>query len=451
MNIPFSSLPEKIYSYIGETNFLDNSHKKPNFPFGQVRKDMPAKKTTGKEGEISYTFVLTNIKSEATKSPSDIYFDNLVIFESVKSKNFTYIIRYEPTEEWYSKSKDFKNYSGKITFYTVEGDKLNGIEMAGGEMLEKNASQNNKGSCALIFDHAVTICTPIYISDMGFVDVCNTTYYYNLECTSTGGDPGDNYDYSNESGDDPGEFPSTGGVYTPPTIPDPEPEEITVKVDRDSSFVANQKINCTYERLIEENSIGDILIDFFGEDALFDVTFNVVENLNCNGNTNASGCTTPLDGDAYRIDIDLDYINNINTPTIFLAQTLVHEAIHANLFAAVKKLNYGISPSDTSFEGLYEEYRKLQNWQHEYMADHYTGIMQDALREVHPLLNDSIFLNNYDNNSLWDWDEFYEYMSFRGLEDTQAGSEYFNDNSNSPELYSYDAEAFSTKNPNCDE
>jgi len=71
----------------------------------------------------------------------------------------------------------------------------------------------------------------------------------------------------------------------------------------------------------------------------------------CIGNTNSTGCTTPLGGN--------DYINS-NTPTIFLAQTLVHEAIHANLYAAVKKLNNGATRTDTSFESLYEDYRQLQ-------------------------------------------------------------------------------------------
>ncbi len=84
------------------------------------------------------------------------------------------------------------------------------------------------------------------------------------------------------------------------------------------------------------------------------------------------------------------------------------------------------------------------------MADHYTGIMQEAIREVHPNLNDDQFLNNYDNNTLWDWGEFYEYISYRGLDRTEAGEEYFDDNEDKINLYKPDTESLSTKIPNCD-
>lgn len=224
------------------------------------------------------------------------------------------------------------------------------------------------------------------------------------------------------------------------------PDEIAVTTTEE--FEGNDKINCTYERLLEQTSIADILVDFFGEDALFDVTFNVVQDLNCGGSTDASGCTTPIGYNAYKIDIDEDYINDPNTPTIFLAQTIIHEAIHANLFAAVKKLNNGITPTDTSFEALWDEYLEHEDPQHEYMADHYTDIMEKAIREVHPQLNDNSFLNGYDDNTLWDWDEFYKYISYRGLKGTDAGDLYF-DNTENISLYKYDAGTNSTKQPNC--
>lgn len=233
-----------------------------------------------------------------------------------------------------------------------------------------------------------------------------------------------------------------------PDIPDIEETLGEFKVDRSNSFLENDKINCTYERLMDQESLPKALVDFFGKDALFDVTFNVVKDLECNGKTDVNGCTTDLGGNEFRIDIDKDYISDTKTPTIFLAQTLVHEAIHANLFAAVKKLNNGIAPTDTTFEALYDDYRNLKEWSHEIMADHYTGIMQDAIREVHPQLNDSGFSNYYDDNTLWDWDEFYEYMSYRGLDGTESGDEFFENNDNIS-LYKEGAEAFSTNQPNC--
>lgn len=51
------------------------------------------------------------------------------------------------------------------------------------------------------------------------------------------------------------------------------------------------------------------------------------------------------------------------------------------------------------------------------MADHYTGIMQAALKEVHLRLNDGQFINYYNqyDPSYWDWNEFYEKISYHGL------------------------------------
>src|SRR5690606_19089753 len=99
---------------------------------------------------------------------------------------------------------------------------------------------------------------------------------------------------------------------------------------------------------------------------------------------------------------------------------------------------------------LYDNYRQLQGWQHQMMADHYTDIMQKAIKEVLPLLNDNVFLYGYDDNSLWDWDKFYEYLSYRGLKDTQAGGEYFSDPNNNISLYLEDTKTNSTKTPNRD-
>lgn len=84
------------------------------------------------------------------------------------------------------------------------------------------------------------------------------------------------------------------------------------------------------------------------------------------------------------------------------------------------------------------------------MADGYTKMMQTALKEVHPQLNDNTFLNGYDNNTRWDWNKFYEYVSYRGLKDTEAGGQYFNDPNNNISLYLEDTKTNSTKTPNCD-
>ena len=83
------------------------------------------------------------------------------------------------------------------------------------------------------------------------------------------------------------------------------------------------------------------------------------------------------------------------------------------------------------------------------MADHYTGIMQEAIRKVHPNLNDGQFIDhgNSLDPSYWNWDKFYEVLSYRGLQNTQAGTNYYSNNEEDIRDYTNDTERLSTKKP----
>jgi hypothetical protein len=153
------------------------------------------------------------------------------------------------------------------------------------------------------------------------------------------------------------------------------------------------------------------------------------------------------------ISLDAKFINNVQTPTLFIAQALVHEAIHANLFLAVKKLNGGVTPTNSDFGILYEQYRQKQNWQHNFMADRYRNLIAGALQEVHPLLGDEHFMGKINNGyPSWDWDEFYANLAWVGLlRDTIVGENYIAnpDNSYNLSFYYEGAKANSTKTPKC--
>lgn len=373
-------------------------------------------------------------------------------------------------------SNSLQNFTGTIYTYSLDGTLKKVESYEHGDLIEETSGKAFKRIDAFKYEK------PRWDQPTGCMTLVTTeTWEDNWYIGSTGGAITSirytgsrlvniQYEYVNTcTGVDPDDYPyNSGGVYRfhdhfdaphgpngssyvhpdDRVIENTGPEE-TIQVNRTDDFLNNDKINCTYEQLLKGTSIAKILVDFFGEDAIFDVTFNVVEDLNCRGKTDASGCNTPLGSNKYRIDIDKDYINDDKTPTIFLAQTLIHEAIHANLYATVKKLNGNIAPVDTSFEALYEDYRELQEWQHEYMADHYTDIMQEAIREVHPYLNDDAFLTGYDGNTMWDWDEFYKYISYRGLTNTEAGEDYF-DTTNNISLYQEDTKTNSINSPNCD-
>lgn len=414
--------------------------------FSGIREDQKVKKLKTKN-YVSYTFVASTISSDAEKG---FYFDNYVVYEKGEEVHAN-IYRYYPDLKWLKDDLNFESFSGSIEVFTEQGEYIELIKMENGKYKNETSvskKNHNKNSCELTAYETGFICTALIHPDGSSYETCEPIYNYEWSCGS-GSSEVDYGDETDTGGNyEPGDSGGTGdgGGVSSPSVPMNPDGSLIFNIDLHESFTEIDKINCTYEQLLKVTSIPNILIDFFGKDALFNLSFNVVKDLTCKDSTTASGCTTKLGDGSYRIDIDEEYITDPSTPTIFIAQTLVHEAIHANLFAAVKKLNNGISPTDSTFEALYEEYKE----HHEMMTDdHYIEIMKAAIKEVHPYLNDSRFLNGYDDNSMWDWDKFYEYMSYRGLHLTSKGKEYYQNNSTAIYLYESEAELNSTEIPNC--
>ncbi|MEM9686082.1 MAG: hypothetical protein AAF934_04085 [Bacteroidota bacterium] len=277
-------------------------------------------------------------------------------------------------------------------------------------------------------------------------------YVYVSHSGSYGTTRQSSYSYYNHTGH--GNYGNSQGYYsnTPPS--DEMPERIIL----DKSFKTQPKVRCTYTQLTKNTTINELLKDFFGEDADFDLTFKVEDNLTCDDASDPSGCTKASYSYSDKkvvISIDNQYINSTETPTLFIARTLIHEAIHANLFLAVKKHNGGVTPTDSEFGILYEQYRKKKNWQHEFMADRYINLIANALKDVHPLLGDDTMINTYSNKSdypNWNWDAFYTSIAWTGLlKNTTSGQIYLSDPENVEvlSLYYDSAKANATKIPNC--
>lgn len=438
--VALQEIPSYIQEFINKADFNKTNDKKSNnySIFGKAKTDVPSKKIKKENGFFSYTIPLEKLNKDAESGK--YYFDNLVIDEISHDKSTVKILRYKPDPKWYySDKRNSEPFSGMIEFYTVDGEFTGEIKLDNGvKVMERGSNKEWVTTCNYEVDS--WICTG---GDCMYtiVESCSTTYVIDDGSGSGGGGS-----YTEPEPD----YSGGGGSGGTTTSPIPEEEEV-VSVDRETSFTEVEKINCTYEQLIKAGSLEEILRDFFGEDAMFNITYSVVQDLECNGKTDVTGCATQLDDYNYLAQFDESYILNERTPTIFLAQSIIHESIHANLYAAVVKHNNGILPVDKSFEALYNDYREIKGWQHEMMADHYTTIMEKAIRAVHPYLNDGNFFSWYEDNADWNWDEFYEYISYRGLQNTESGKLFFGDDTNNVSFYSNGAESFSTKKPVCDE
>lgn len=246
--IRFGDLPQSIAQHFDKENSIKQQGDGTTGPFGGARTDMPVKKIIGENGRVSYTIVLESKNKK--RMPTLISFSTTWLFFKTKEKvDGIYVVRYEPTKKWYENSRDFMDYSGKITFYTVEGEKLNSIDLVDGEM-PKNKDRY-KGSCELVYDGQEYICTEIIDRDGSWGEYCTTTYYYTWECSSGGG--GGEYDGNNGGPREPGQLPSGGdGSYTPPTLPDP-PEDIILHYEKYQEPYGND-VEITEKKKIKSNS-----------------------------------------------------------------------------------------------------------------------------------------------------------------------------------------------------
>lgn len=123
---------------------LNNQKGQENNNLSQLISNSTGKKYTDKDGNISYTFNYTTADykdNRKTKNSSDFYFENLLIKDNSKDKPSYFVIRYYPEGEWWQDSKDFRDYSGKMSFYNLKGASLGSVSFKKGKPLD----QENKG------------------------------------------------------------------------------------------------------------------------------------------------------------------------------------------------------------------------------------------------------------------------------------------------------------------
>lgn len=443
-------------------NLIQNQFTLENFEDDFVRKNLIVKwdeftVTENADSSISYEF-LTNLNSTASfnDSKNNLYTKYILRVTIVNNKVLDFkIVKFLGKNNNLLKDislKSVKGFNGTIYHYNLRGDLVKLESFEKGKMVHfienKSSNLNNLNAREPIVEGYVLMITERY-TDWYFN--LGTAYYYTkshlisrtLQYVYVG---------SNASNYNPDSVVHEHYAHSPsPAVPvDNHLDEIII----DTTFTNIPKINCTFNQLMKTGSMKAILVDFFGANALYKLKFQVVENLICNTNGDVNGCATnTLNSDgSVTISIDKAYINDVNTPTLFLAKTIVHEAIHANIYAEIKKLNNGITPPNSDFAILFEEYGQKMNWSHELMANKYLSTISQSIRNVHSLLGDQTFITDRNSFSGWNWDKFYEEVAWLGLYDTTKGKEHLlNPNyTNNSNLYVKDTQVDSTKNPKCD-
>jgi len=219
-----------------------------------------------------------------------------------------------------------------------------------------------------------------------------------------------------------------------------------------TNVVANAKFMCIYNKLVNSPKFKNLFVDTFEESENLNVKFEIDSTLVGSGGTTGVDPSNPstLEADG---TLNLNLIIRMNRnhldathidarSNIEIAKNILHECIHAFLF--VKKYN---CDDGTTIDILnnqllgelineyYDESCSEYQEQHEFMFDYLLPTMIEILNDVKDNLipqsnqdyvSDLDYNNNgYPNNPfteshLFNWNEFYEYLSLAGLHQTTS-------------------------------
>lgn len=218
----------------------------------------------------------------------------------------------------------------------------------------------------------------------------------------------------------------------------------------DTTEVAeNEQFMCIYNKLTQSPKFKDLFLDTFGESEDLNVKFTIEDNIpHANGNCQViSGSVNPATGEVIglelEIKIDKSYMEA--SSAIAVAKTIMHESIHAYLMLKYYGCNQGAQlgiMDDVDLSELLHEYHlecAPQQGQHEFMFNFLVptlaNILEDIKDELIPqshqdaVAGDLFYneenptvgpLGEYIKDKVWDWNEFYKYLSLAGLHESSA-------------------------------
>ncbi len=179
--LSYTSLPEYFKNLSSEELSTSKRKGENRKSFGNMRKDIPAIKIRNIAGQLSYTIAVKKLPGDS----QSLYFDNLVITELEKNRKKYTILHYLPKAEWYNSStRDLKDFSGTIEFYTVTGEYLGKLSLLHGEGIEE--PEENKGYSTTCTYKSTSFCSG-ETTQNGDVSGGSYSCVYNIteNCTTT--------------------------------------------------------------------------------------------------------------------------------------------------------------------------------------------------------------------------------------------------------------------------
>ncbi|MGB4775660.1 MAG: hypothetical protein WBP45_10830, partial [Daejeonella sp.] len=190
-------------------------------------------------------------------------------------------------------------------------------------------------------------------------------------------------------------------------------------VTRDRSMLNNPKANCILNKLENNNTKFDSLIDAFTGNE-YDLVFKVDDLPLKSDGTRANGQTSAV-GSKFSITLDRSFIRDY-TP-IEVAKTFLHEAYHANLsqhayavFGNLEVSTWTARPEDMTITELMDKIsltvagnKQLEQVEHEYMASNISSISK-GLSEI---------MQEHSSNFGSFTDDHFTALAYSGLQNTK--------------------------------
>lgn len=273
-----------------------------------------------------------------------------------------------PDSDYLNSEKGSSSFSGAVLVEDWEGRLIKGFEISKGKIRSlvsiadsikpEKREEITPGELGATITSLSVYCQTTTWRSCAYMDgeykYCQVMYS-ETSCWGSwgGGSYTDDSHYWDEDGG------GSADNYLPPAAP-------VFEVKLDPSFSQNEKLNCIYLGLIQGGTLSGVTKNFMGENSLYDLIWKggVLDGTTL-------GATYPPTypyTDPVTIIVDINKANE--RPTLMVAKTLLHEAIHAQLTGWAQSVDYTLSPDN--FPGLFDYYARFGSEQgdHQLMAAH---------------------------------------------------------------------------------
>lgn len=411
-------------------NIGSSPNARTNPLLNDVDFDRAVKRLNPETGNTHYTFSM--------KSENGLSMRKFVLTENKVGKLFGHAFEYEVDAEWYYEQDSFPGwhqYNGYFRIVDLDGITIseNKISKGSSEAVE---AENGRTSGMICFVTTNLICkgTASNPCQFWYYDTFTDCFFIPSGGGGAGSGFGDLDGYTSNplperevfSFDVPLDYPGISPSSLSPA--DAWEQEIC----QNEEFLNNDCVQDVWNKMKELNVGYETLKNFLGDNPKAELCLDIKDlgsaTNSPNGNAGPSGTYNNA-----TVTINLNS-EKLNRSKLSIARTLLHEMIHAELWSMVIEAG-GYDNFQSYAENYDNEFLAIWNyieefepkgWQHEYMADNYITYIADGLRSLEPFFVSSSFKNAtnngyYDNviGESWNWDNFYDYMAWAGLHNTE--------------------------------